>query len=229
MTRWGMVIDLDKCTGCQACSVACRMENNIPFAGPEQAELSRVKWWHKVLRFVEGEYPNVHVTFMPRPCQHCDKPPCVNVCPVGATYKDEDGAVRMNYDRCVGCRFCASTCPYAARHFNWYDPDFPDEIRAALNPDVPVRPRGVVEKCTFCIHRLEKAKRKAAEEGRELVNAELVNLPACNEICPASARYFGDLDDPESTVSRLAHSSRAFRLLEELGTFPKVFYLKEAS
>jgi molybdopterin-containing oxidoreductase family iron-sulfur binding subunit len=205
------------------------MENNIPFAGPEEAELSRVKWWHKVMRFEEGEYPHVRIEFIPRPCQHCDKPPCVNVCPVGATYKDKEGIVRMNYDRCIGCRFCASTCPYAARHFNWYDPEYPNEMRNALNPDVPVRPRGVVEKCTFCIHRVEKAKRRAAEEGRKLLDGEMVNITACNEVCPAAARYFGDLDDPESTVARLAHSARAFTLLEEMGTFPKVFYLKETS
>jgi molybdopterin-containing oxidoreductase family iron-sulfur binding subunit len=112
------------------------------------------------------------------------------------------------------------------RHFNWYAPQFPDEMQAALNPEVVVRPTGVVEKCTFCVHRLEKAKRKAAEEGRELRDAELVNLTACNEACPAYARYFGDLDDPESNVSRLARSPRAFALLEEMGTFPKVIYLK---
>lgn len=224
-----MVIDLDKCTGCQACSVACRMENNVPFAGPEEAELSRAKWWHKVMRFEEGEYPHVRITFIPRPCQHCDSPPCVSVCPVGATYKDKDGIVRMDYDRCVGCRFCASSCPYAARHFNWYDPVYPDKMRDALNPDVPIRPRGVVEKCTFCAHRIEKAKQRAAEEGRELLDGEMVNITACNEVCPASARYFGDLDDPESTVAHLAHSSRAFILLEEMGTHPKVFYLKETS
>ena len=226
MPRWGMVIDLDKCTGCQACSVACRVENNVPFAGQEEAMLSRAKWWHKVLRLVEGEHPNLRITFVPRPCQHCDNPPCVPVCPVKATYQDEEGLVRINYDRCVGCRFCASTCPYSVRHFNWYAPQFPDEMQAALNPDVVVRPTGVVEKCTFCVHRLEKAKRKAAEEGRELRDAELVNLTACNEACPAYARYFGDLDDPESNVSRLARSPRAFALLEEMGTFPKVIYLK---
>jgi molybdopterin-containing oxidoreductase family iron-sulfur binding subunit len=224
-----MVIDLDKCTGCQACSVACRVENNVPFAGPEEAELSRVKWWHKVLRLEEGEYPHLKITFIPRPCQQCDNPPCVEVCPVGATYLDEEGVVAVDYDRCIGCRFCASTCPYTVRHFNWYAPSFPDEMQASLNPDVPVRPPGVVEKCTFCVQRREKIKRRAAEEGRELRDAELVNLPACNEVCPAFARYFGDLDDPESTVSRLAHSPRAFTLLEEMGTFPKVIYLKEES
>ena len=229
MPRWGMVIDLDKCTGCQACSVACRMENNVPFAGPEEAALSRVKWWHKVLRLEEGEYPHVKITFVPRPCQQCNNPPCVDVCPVGATFQDEEGLVLVNYDRCIGCRFCAQACPYTVRHFNWYAPDFPDEMQAALNPDVVVRPKGVVEKCTFCIHRLEKAKRTAAEEGRELRDAELVHLPACNEACPASARYFGDLDDPESTVSRLAHDPRAWTLLEHMGTFPKVIYLAAVS
>ena len=229
MPRWGMVIDLDKCTACQACSVACRQENNIPFAGPVEADLSRIKWWHKVLRLVEGEHSEARITFIPRPCQHCDNPPCVQVCPVEATYIDEEGIVRMRYDRCVGCRFCASTCPYSVRHFNWYAPGWPEPMDESLNPDVPVRPRGVVEKCTFCIHRLEKAKRIAAEEGRELTDAELVHLPACNEACPAFARYFGDLDDPESTVSRLARSPRAFSLLEEMGTHPKVVYLKATS
>jgi Fe-S-cluster-containing dehydrogenase component len=229
MPRWGMVIDLDKCTGCQACSVACRQENNIPFAGPAEADASRIKWWHKVLRLVEGEHSDVRITFIPRPCQHCDNPPCVQVCPVEATYIDEEGIVRMRYDRCVGCRFCASTCPYSVRHFNWYAPGWPEPMDESLNPDVPVRPRGVVEKCTFCIHRIEKAKRTAAEEGRELTNAELVHLTACNEACPAFARYFGDLDDPESTVSRLARSPRAFILLEEMGTHPKVVYLKATS
>jgi Fe-S-cluster-containing dehydrogenase component len=229
MPRWGMVIDLDKCTGCQACSMACRMENNVPFAGPEEAELSRVKWWHKVLRLEEGEYPHVKFTYVPRPCQHCNNPPCVDVCPVAATYQDDEGLVLVNYDRCIGCRFCAQACPYTVRHFNWYGPEFPEEMQAALNPDVPVRPRGVIEKCTFCVQRLNKAKRKAEEEGRELRDAELVLLPACNEVCPASARYFGDLDDPESTVSRLAHSPRAWTLLEHMGTFPKVIYLSAVS
>lgn len=229
MPRWGMVIDLDKCTACQACSLACRQENNVSFAGPEEADISRIKWWHKVLRLVEGEHPNLRITFIPRPCQQCDNPPCVPVCPVSATYQDEEGLVRMRYERCVGCRFCASTCPYSVRHFNWYDPIFPPPMDGYLNPDVPVRPRGVVEKCTFCVHRLEKAKQKATEEGRELQDAELVYMTACNEVCPGFARYFGDLDDPESTVSRLARDPRAYSLLEEMGTHPKVIYLKAAS
>ena len=227
MPKWGMVIDLDKCTGCQACSMACRVENNIPFAGPEQAEIGRAKWWQEVLdREVVGHYPALEAQFVPRPCMHCENPPCVNVCPVGATYQTEDGLVAMDYDLCIGCRMCTIACPYAVRYFNWFVPQFPVPLDRVLNPDVPVRPKGVVEKCTFCIHRLRAAQARAEEEGRELRDAEMVNLPACNQVCPAAARYFGDLEDPGSTVSRLARSPRAFVLLEELGTEPKVYYLK---
>jgi molybdopterin-containing oxidoreductase family iron-sulfur binding subunit len=224
-----MVIDLDKCTACQACTIACQAENNVPFAGPHEAALSRSKHWHDVIVEVkeESRYPDLHVRFIPRPCMHCEDPPCVKVCPVGATYVDEEGIVRMNYQRCIGCRYCTTACPYSIRYYNWYAPQYPAGYDVHLNPRVPVRPVGVVEKCSFCIHRLEEAKQKAADQGRELSDAELVLLTACNQACPASARYFGDLDDPESTVSKLANSPRAFKLLEDLGTEPKVFYLGE--
>jgi molybdopterin-containing oxidoreductase family iron-sulfur binding subunit len=213
-----MVIDLDKCTACQACTIACQAENNVPFAGPEQTALDRSKHWQDVMAELgeESEYPDFHIRFIPRPCMHCENPPCVMVCPVGATYVDEEGLVRMNYDRCIGCRYCTPR----------YPADDDDRLNY-LNPNVPRRPVGVVEKCSFCIHRLELAKREAAARGRELTDAHVVLLPACNQACPASARYFGDLDDPESTVSRLARSPRAFRLLEDLGTEPKVYYLAE--
>jgi molybdopterin-containing oxidoreductase family iron-sulfur binding subunit len=224
-----MVIDLDKCTACQACTVACQAENNVPFAGPDETALDRSKHWQDVMAELgeESEYPDFHVRFIPRPCMHCEDPPCVKVCPVGATYMDEDGIVRMNYQRCIGCRYCTTACPYTIRYFNWYAPEYPAGYDVYLNPAVPIRPVGVVEKCTFCIHRLEQARREAAAQERELTDADLVLLPACNQACPASARYFGDLDDPESTVSRLAHNPRAFRLLEDLGTEPKVYYLVE--
>jgi Fe-S-cluster-containing dehydrogenase component len=229
MPRWGMVIDLDKCTACQACTVACQVENNVPFAGPEQSAMGRSNHWHEVMAEVHGEDEShgIHVRFIPRPCMHCENPPCVAVCPVGATYLDDEGIVQMDYQRCVGCRYCTTACPYDIRYFNWYAPEFPDGYEAYLNPNVPVRPVGVVEKCSFCSHRLKEVKQKAAAQGRELTDADLILLPACNQACPASARYFGDLDDPESTVYRLAHGPRAFRLLEDLGTEPKVYYLTE--
>ncbi|MFQ6016212.1 MAG: 4Fe-4S dicluster domain-containing protein [Anaerolineae bacterium] len=217
MTRWAMVIDLDRCVACQACSAACRAENNVSFVGPEQAEMGRAIFWNEVIPQVEGEYPHVKARFVPRPCFHCDNPPCVKVCPVGATYKDEEGIVRQNYARCIGCRYCMVACPYGARYFNWYAPQWPDGLDRCINPDrvegkgsvegPSPRPKGIVEKCTFCLHRLP--------------------VPACNQACPANARYFGDLDDPDSVVSQLARSPRAFRFLEELGTEPKVYYLKE--
>jgi Fe-S-cluster-containing dehydrogenase component len=163
MPRWGMVIDLDKCFACQSCTVACRMENNTPVAGPDQTARGRTILWNEVLPFVEGEYPQATVTLIPRPCQQCDNPPCVKVCPVQATYKNEEGIVLVDWTRCIGCRFCTVACPYQVRYFNWYEPEWPEALKAHLNPDPEVapRPRGVVEKCTFCIQRLRKAREKA--------------------------------------------------------------------
>lgn len=230
MPKWGMVIDLDKCTGCQSCSAACRAENNVPFAGPQQAELGRAIFWHEVLtEEIRGVFPFLENEFVPRPCMHCAEPPCVKVCPVGATYQNEEGLILVDNDTCIGCRMCATACPYNVRSFNWYEPEYPPPLDQALNPDVPPRPRGTVEKCTFCIHRLTEAKEAAAREGRPLSDAEVVLLPACNQACPASARYFGDLEDPTSNVARLARSPRAIQLLEDLGTHPHVYYLRRVS
>jgi molybdopterin-containing oxidoreductase family iron-sulfur binding subunit len=166
---------------------------------------------------------------------HCDNPPCIKVCPVQATFKDGEGLVRQNYTRCIGCRFCTVACPYGVRYFNWHAPEWegslveyrsPDRIAGNGNLEGPaVRPVGVVEKCTFCIQRLQKARAQAEVEGREFRTDDYV--PACVQTCTAKARYFGDLDDPNSTVSLLADSSRAFRLQEEAGTHPKVIYLQE--
>ncbi len=227
MPRWGMVIDLDKCVACQACSAACRMENNTPVGGPADAAADRVILWNEVLTFLEGEYPNVTARYIPRPCLHCDNPPCIRVCPVQATYKNEEGIVLVNYDRCIGCRYCATACPYGARYFNWYAPQWHPALKAHLNPEPEVAPRpvGVVEKCTFCVQRLRKARQKAEAEGRVFQPTDYI--PACVETCTGRARYFGDLDDPTSLVSQLAKSPRAFRLQEELGTKPKVIYLRE--
>lgn len=225
MPRWGMVIDLDKCTGCQACVIACKAENNIPFSSPKEARLKRIISWMSVLPVMEGKYPDLRARFIPRPCMHCDNPPCVKVCPVGATYKNREGLVAQVYTQCIGCRYCTNNCPYTLKYFNWYTPEWPKEMENYLNPDVPIRSKGVVEKCTFCHHRLQKAREKARAENRRLKEGDYV--PACVQTCPTETIYFGDLDDPKSVVAQLARSPRAFRLLEELGTEPKVYYLTE--
>jgi molybdopterin-containing oxidoreductase family iron-sulfur binding subunit len=220
-----MVIDLDCCTACQACVVACQKENNLPPAQVEDTLGGRAMAWMDMITFVEGEYPRVKMRLLPRPCMHCDEPPCVKVCPVGATFKSEEGIVGQVYRRCIGCRYCTTACPYTVRYFNWYPPEWPEEMKKGLNPDVSARTKGVVEKCSFCHHRLMRAKDQAKYEGRQLRPGEY--MPACAESCPAKAIIFGDLDDPASEVSQLASSRRAFRLLDDLGTEPKVIYLQE--
>lgn len=224
MPRWGMVIDLDKCTACQACTVACRAENNVSFAGPKESRRGRAIFWNTVIGTVDGEFPDVRGNYVPMPCMQCDNPPCVKVCPVGATYRSEEGIVLQRYDRCIGCRMCMQACPYNRRYFNWRQQEWPDTFARYRNPDPEPqpRPKGIVEKCTFCIQRL----RRAQKEGRPIGSDDPDGVvPACVETCTGGARYFGDLDDPDSTVSRLARSPRAFRLQEELGTRPKVYYL----
>lgn len=225
MARWGMVIDLDKCTGCGACMAACRMENNVAVSGKKLSDDGRAIFWMDMLTITEGEFPNIKKRILPRPCFHCENPPCTKVCPVGATYINEEGLVAQIYARCIGCRYCVNACPYNVKYFNWTPPNITDEQKRYLNPDVSVRPKGVVEKCTFCAHRLIRAREKAAAENRELQEGDYTT--ACQDICPAKAIYFGDLDNPYSKVSRLSHSVRAFTLLEDLGTKPKVFYLSE--
>jgi Fe-S-cluster-containing dehydrogenase component len=218
MALWGMVIDLDRCTGCQACVMACKAENNVPAVGAKEAARGRTISWMQVLT----EESEERTRFLPRPCLQCDDPPCIKVCPVYATYRNPEGIVAQIYARCIGCRFCMAACPYNAKYFNWlnYQREAPGQ-----NPDVSLRPRGVVEKCTFCHHRLQKARERALAERRDLAPGEYV--PACAETCPSRAIVFGDLSDPGSEVARLARSPRAFRLGEELGTKPKVMYLSE--
>ena len=218
MALWGMVIDLDRCTGCQACVMACKAENNVPAVGAREASRGRTISWMQVLT----EETEERLRFLPRPCLQCDDPPCTKVCPVYATYRNPEGIIAQIYARCIGCRFCMAACPYNAKYFNWYryQKEAPGQ-----NPDVSVRSKGVVEKCTFCHHRLQKARERAGVEKRELGPGEYVT--ACAEACPARAIVFGDLSDPRSEVARLARSPRAFRLLEELGTKPKVVYLAE--
>lgn len=227
MPRWGMVIDLDKCTACGACVVACQVENNEPFVEEKEYKKDRGISWMKILRETEGEYPNVKMKFIPRPCMQCDNPPCTRVCPVYATYLNPEGIVAQVYARCIGCRFCMAACPYTVKYFNWFDyySRLPKVMQKSRNPDVSVRPKGVVEKCTFCHHRLQKAKDVARLEKRKLREDDYV--PACVESCPAKAMAFGDLSNQHSRIHQLANSPRAFRLLENLGTKPKVIYLTE--
>ncbi len=220
-----MVIDLNKCTGCGACVNACRMENNIPNVGAEAAQAGRAMDWMQIITEYHGEYPDIRVTHIPRPCFQCDNPPCTKVCPVHATYLNEDGLVGQVYYRCIGCRFCMAACPYSAKTFNYHEPEVPEAYEITLNPDVTRRMKGVVEKCSFCHHRLAVAKDIARYENRELREEDY--QPACADSCPTDAITFGDLENQDHKVSELKHSSRAFRLEEELGTEPKVYYLKK--
>jgi Fe-S-cluster-containing dehydrogenase component len=224
--RYGMAIDLDKCTGCGSCAVACHMENNVPFRADE-SDKSRNIAWLRIYKVTNGEeYPKVRTAYFPRPCMQCDHhTPCVSVCPASATNYDQlTGLVDQINTRCIGCRYCMAACPYMVRCFNWWDPVWPADTREYLNPDVAPRMRGVVEKCTFCSHRYVEAKNKAHQEGRGRLEAGEY-VPACVEACPIGAMNFGDLNDPEDRIHKLVNGPRAFRLLEKLNTEPKVYYL----
>ncbi|HEX9090018.1 MAG TPA: 4Fe-4S dicluster domain-containing protein [Anaerolineales bacterium] len=222
--RWLLVVDLDRCTGCQACVVACHAENNVPVGGEKQAAYGRWMHWIIIQRYWEGEYPNVKARFMPVMCQQCTEAPCEPVCPVFATYHNAEGLNAQIYNRCIGTRFCGNACPYKVRTYNWFQPGFPEPLTEQLNPDVTVRTRGIMEKCTFCIQRIRRTEIDSQTEGRMLADGEI--QPACVQTCPTSALVFGDLDDPDSRASQLARSHRSFRLLPQLGTDPGVIYLK---
>lgn len=225
MARWGMVIDLDRCTGCQACVVACKHENNVPFSTPRTAAEGRLMNW---VQLTEVETPvGGRVSALPVMCQQCDRPPCTDVCPTSATYLNPEGIVAQIYPRCIGCRYCTTACPYTVKLFNWTAPEWPAEMGPMKNPDVSVRPAGVVEKCTFCHHRLQQARERARIEGHDVTSTDY--MPACVQTCPADAMVFGDLDDPNSEVSTQANNTRAFRWMDELGTRPKVIYLREGT
>jgi molybdopterin-containing oxidoreductase family iron-sulfur binding subunit len=222
--QWGMVIDLDRCTGCGACVVACQAENNIALVDKQRFSQGRNMHWLRIERYWEGEFPNVRARFLPMLCQHCNDAPCEPVCPVYASYHTTEGLNGQVYNRCVGTRYCANNCPYAVRVFNFLNPDWPEPLTDQLNPDVTIRSRGVMEKCTFCIQRIRRGKETAKQEKREVQDGEI--KPACAQTCPPGAMVFGNLADPESTVSRLARSPRRFRLFEDLGTESSVIYLK---
>jgi Fe-S-cluster-containing dehydrogenase component len=223
--RWGLILNLDVCTGCQTCVTACAMENNIPNVGEEDAGYGRSMNWIRIQREWTGEYPEIKPSFQPVMCQQCGHAPCEPVCPVFATLHSEEEQINLQvYNRCIGTRYCANNCPYLARTFNWFDYIQPDPLPNGYNPDVTVRRRGVMEKCTFCVQRIHHAQQVAGAEGRDLQDGEII--PACAQACPTDAIVFGDLSDPESRVSKLNRSQTAYKLLEELGTDPKVVYLK---
>ncbi len=223
--RYGMVIDLDRCTGCGACMIACAVENNVPPGEPTATERTGTTWM-RVYKVDNGkEFPESRTVHVPVLCQQCDHhTPCESVCPQKAVeYDEKTGIVGQIPVRCLGCRYCMTACPYHARYFNWWDPVWPEGMEKTLNPDVSTRMRGVVEKCNFCHSRLQAAKARAAAEGRREVRPGEYT-PACVEACPASAVVFGELSDSASEVHQAAHAEDAFRLLEHLGTEPKVYY-----
>ncbi|MBM3502067.1 MAG: 4Fe-4S dicluster domain-containing protein, partial [Armatimonadetes bacterium] len=222
--RWAMAVDLNRCTGCGACAVACQAENNIGVVGSSQFARHRMMAWIRVDRYYDWSDPTAPVLFLPLMCQHCDAAPCEPVCPVFAAAHSEEGLNMQVYNRCIGTRYCANNCPYKVRRFNWLDWEWPEPLNWQANPDVTVRSRGVMEKCTFCIQRIREAEVRARREDRPLRDGEV--MPACAQTCPAEALTFGDLMDPSTRIARLvAEDRRAYQLLGELNTKPAVFYL----
>jgi molybdopterin-containing oxidoreductase family iron-sulfur binding subunit len=248
--KWGMSVDLNTCTGCAACVTACQAENNIPVVGKAEVARFHDMHWMRIDRYYSGEPENPKVVFQPLMCQHCDNAPCENVCPVAATNHSSEGLNQMTYNRCIGTRYCANNCPYKVRRFNWADytgaDSFPDNqegivgdvvmmmnddlTRMVLNPDVTVRSRGVIEKCSFCVQRLQDGKLKAKKESRPLKSGEndVWDIKtACQQSCPTNAIVFGNVNDSKSaiTVARSENQLRLFYSLEQLHVLPNVNYL----
>ncbi len=254
--KWAMSIDLDACTGCNACSVACYAENNIPVVGKERFSHGQQMHWIRIERYWDEDqnavggrdFPDQGAQFLPMMCQQCEAAPCETVCPVAATNHTSDGLNSQVYNRCIGSRYCSANCPFKVRYFNWYDypsdDAWPAEMSQQLNPDVTVRGKGVMEKCTFCIQRVNEAKVKAKSEGRLVRDGEIQT--ACQQVCPTSAISFGNLVDTESRVHKQWEAQkveldkdkqekdeqeggsklRGYRILEELRPYPSVMYLE---
>jgi molybdopterin-containing oxidoreductase family iron-sulfur binding subunit len=243
LPQWGMTIDLNKCIGCNACVVACQSENNVPIVGKDQVIRSREMHWLRVDRYFQGDVDNANVVQQPMACQHCETAPCEQVCPVAATVHTDEGLNAMAYNRCIGTRYCANNCPYKVRRFNYFNynkdvgvgygiDSFPGTIEKAnrklqamvLNPDVTVRGRGVMEKCTFCVQRIEQGKIEARKDGGRPVRDGEIKT-ACQMACPSGAIEFGNIMDQEAVVTKKQADNRAYGMLTQLNTKPRLLYL----